>query len=140
MANYQIKPRNPAHSILIQLALFKLGYRWDTHFDTTVRCMNTPYLIIRTKQGLIDGDFFSHDYDAIEYERGVFSIKRYPQLVVNSRNQWRDEMKLNDGVIGNHILNTYRKERDSNQMRMSTPVEQLCEYILYLEEKARLNV
>lgn len=140
MANYHIKPRNPAHSILIQLHLIRMGYRWETYFDANVRNMNSPYLIIRTEQGLIDNDFFSHDYDELTYERGVFSIKRYPQLVVNSRNQWRDEMKLNDGVIGNHILNKYRKERDSNQMRMSSPVEQLCEYILYLEEKARLNV
>lgn len=140
MANYQIKPRNPAHSILIQLALFKIGYRWDNHFDTIVRCMNTPYLIIRVDRGLIDADFMTHDYDEVTYERGLFLIKSYPQLVVNSRNQWRDEMKLNGGLVMHPTLNAYRKNRDSNQFRINSSVEGLCEYILYLENKIRANV
>lgn len=140
MANYQIKPRNPAHSILIQLALIKLGYRWETHFDTNVRFMNAPYLFIRVEQGLIDADFFSYDYDELTFERGLFFVKGYPQLVVNSRNQIRDEIKLNGGLVGNPVLNAHRRLRDSNQFRNSSVVEELCEYILYLEGKVRGNV
>lgn len=137
MATYGIRPRNPAHSILIQLALIKLGYRW-THFgDTNVRNMNMAYLVIQTDLGLIDCNPFNCDYDEITFERGVFCIKHSQELVVNSRIKWRDQIVLNKGLIGNHLLNEYRAKRNSNQFRTNSSVEQICEYTLYLEDQVR---
>lgn len=39
------------------------------------------------------------------------------------------------GYLDNPILNAYRENRDSNSWRIARITEELCEYILYLEEK-----
>ena len=54
--------------------------------------------------------------------------------LVNERNKWRDSFK--DKPLSHYILNDYRKNRDSEFWRVSKAFEQLCEYILYLENRS----
>ena len=51
--------------------------------------------------------------------------------LVEERDKWRKEFESRK--LDNSLLNDYRKNRDSNEWRVSRVVEQLCEYILYLE-------
>lgn len=45
MDSYQIRPRNQAHSIVIQLALFGMGYKWAYGVPNTVQYTDAKYLI-----------------------------------------------------------------------------------------------
>lgn len=138
---YQIKIRNPAHSVSIQLALLKQGYRWyGMKNPEQVHNLDIEYLTFELVDGVgtIDSELFEQDMDIVEYEDGIFRVKHYPQLVVPARNKWRDQIILNDGLIGCPTLDKYRTNRDSNGMRLPRELEQLCEYILYLEGKPRV--
>lgn len=138
---YQIEPRNPAHSILIQRKLFELGYRWDSgQFGNHVQFVDTKYLSIHYCNqhfGYIRWSDIDQEFDEITFEGGVFSVKHYPQLVVPARDKWRDEMELNQTLVGHKLLDDYRKNRDSNGFRTSKIVEQLCEYVLFLEDQLK---
>lgn len=138
---YQIKVRNPAHSVSIQLALLKQGYRWyGMKNPEQVHNLDIEYLTFALVDGIgtIDSGLFEQDMDTVEYEDGIFRVKHHPQLVVPARNKWRDQIQLNDDLIGCPTLDNYRTNRDSNGMRLPRELEQLCEYILYLEGKTRV--
>lgn len=138
---YQIKVRNPAHSVSIQLALLKQGYRWyGMKNPEQVHNLDIEYLTFELVDGVgtIDSGLFEQDMDTVEYEDGIFRVKHHPQLVVPARNKWRDQIILNDDLIGCPTLDKYRVNRDSNGMRLPRELEQLCEYILYLEGKTRV--
>lgn len=136
---YQIEVANPANSISAQLTLFKLGYRWDDgQCGQHTQFVDAKYLTIHfisPAQGLIRWSDIDQDFDTITFDKGVFRIKHYPQLVVSARDKWRDELKLNQTLNNHPILNDYRKNRDSNQFRMNSSIERLCEYVLFLEGK-----
>ena len=142
MNTYQIKPRNPAHSISIQLKLFELGYRWDDgQYGKHAQFVDTKYLTIHycsQMVGLIRWSDIEQEFDEITFDNGVFKVKHYPQLVVPAREKWRDEIELNQTLVGHKLLDDYRKNRGSNSFRTSKIVEQLCEYVLFLEDK--LNI
>lgn len=55
-------------------------------------------------------------------------------MLTEQRNNWNIEFKKT-GMCNNVYLNNYRINKDSNSWRMSSGVEHLCEYILFLEEK-----
>ena len=59
--------------------------------------------------------------------------------LVKSRNEMLDRF-----IAGEQprtcILTDYRKNRDSEYWRMSLSVEELCEYILYLEGQLKINI
>ena len=141
---YQIEIDNPANSISVQLTLFKLGYRWDDGpLGQKVQFIDAKYLTIHyysDGSGGIRWSDIDQGYDTIHYIDGKFRVKHYPQLVVPARDKWRDEIQLNQTLDNNPMLNAYRKNRNSNGNRWSSGVEQLCEYILYLEDKLDLNV
>lgn len=138
---YQIAPRNPAHSILIQRKLFELGYRWDEgQFGKHTQFVDTKYLTIHycsPEFGFIRWSDIDQEFDELTFEGGMFKVKHYPQLVVPARDKWRDEMELNQKLIGHTLLDEYRKHRDSNGFRTSKIVEQLCEYVLFLEDQLK---
>lgn len=54
--------------------------------------------------------------------------------LVEERDSWR-QMFEEGHKLDHHYMSQYRKYRDSELWRMSSAVEQLCEYILYLESK-----
>lgn len=57
-------------------------------------------------------------------------------MLVEQRNNWRKELEEGRKPDVTWIyLDDYRKNRDSDSWRMASGVEQLCEYILYLEDK-----
>lgn len=136
---YLIEPRNPAHSILIQMALFKLGYQWEFYDDQIIRYSNCKFLTIKNDgiRGLIDWETHRNDLPEVTFERGVFSIKHCCELVADSRKKWEDEMDLNQGLIGNMLLNKYRMHRNTNDFRVTRGIEQICEYTLWLEKQLR---
>lgn len=137
--DYQIEVTSPANSISAQLALFKLGYRWDNgQCGQHAQFVDAKYLTIHyysPGRGQIRWSDIEQDYDTITFDKGVFRIKHYPQLVVSARDKWRDEIQLNQTMGGHPILNEYRAKRDSNEFRINSGIEQLCEYILYLEDR-----
>ena len=138
---YQIKVRNPAHSVSIQLALLKQGYRWyGMKNPEQVHNLDVDYLTFDLADGVgtIDSSLYEQEIDTVEYEDGIFRVKHHPQLVVHARNKWRDQIELNNGLVNCSILDRYRKERNSNSMRLPREIEQLCEYILYLEGDKRV--
>ncbi len=54
--------------------------------------------------------------------------------LIEERNNWRKQMEV--GVWQDpHILQEYRKNRESMLWRASRQGEKLCEYILFLEAK-----
>lgn len=55
-------------------------------------------------------------------------------MVVKDRNSIRASIEAL-GYLESPILNDYRINRNSEVWRLSRAVEELCEYILYLEEK-----
>lgn len=55
--------------------------------------------------------------------------------LVKSRDEIRALIEANNS-LDNPILNAYKLNRDSEMWRVSKVVEELCEYILYLEGKA----
>jgi hypothetical protein len=63
-------------------------------------------------------------------------FKKEKNSLVEERLLWRKQFEL-----GNHytssILEDYKRNRLSNSWRMSGYIEQMCEYILYLEENQR---
>lgn len=139
--DYQIECTSPANSISAQLALFKLGYRWDDgQFGQKVQFVNSKYLTIHyysPGRGQLRTSDIEQEFDTIEYKNGIFRVKHYPQLVVPARDKWRDEITLNATMDNHPILNEYRERRDSNGFRMNSGVEKLCEYVLYLEDKIK---
>ena len=109
---YQIKIRNPAHSVSIQLALLKQGYRWyGMKNPEQVHNLDIEYLTFELVDGVgtIDSELFEQDMDTVEYEDGIFRVKHYPQLVVPARNKWRDQIIMNDDLIGCPTLDKDRK-------------------------------
>lgn len=55
-------------------------------------------------------------------------------LALDERNTWRFEFE--DGSKpANHYLDEYRVKRDDPCWRSTRTIEQLCEYILFLEDK-----
>lgn len=134
--HYQIKVRNPAHSVSIQLALLNQGYRWyGMKNPEQVHNLDVEYLTFELIDGVgtIAGELYEQDLDTVEYEDGIFRVKHYPQMVVPARNKWRDQIEMNKTLVGCPTLDRYRENRNSNGFRMGREVEQLCEYILYLE-------
>lgn len=55
--------------------------------------------------------------------------------LVKSRDEIRALIEANDS-LDNPVLNAYKLNRDSEMWRVSKVIEELCEYILYLEGKA----
>lgn len=55
--------------------------------------------------------------------------------LVKSRDEIRALIEANNS-LDNPVLNAYKLNRDSEMWRVSKVVEELCEYILYLEGKA----
>lgn len=55
------------------------------------------------------------------------------RMLVEERNLWKKEFEEGKKPVA--ILEDYRHNRDSNLWRTSRSVEQLCEYILFLEGK-----
>lgn len=55
-------------------------------------------------------------------------------MVVKHRNSIRASIEAL-GYLESQILNDYRINRNSEAWRLSRAVEDLCEYILYLEDK-----
>lgn len=55
-------------------------------------------------------------------------------MLVQQRDSFRDNF-INGGKPTNKLLEDYRKHRNSELWRASRSHEELCEYILYLEEK-----
>lgn len=53
-------------------------------------------------------------------------------MTPEDRDIWKDQM-MNGTFKEPHILYLYRKHRNSDFWHSSTSIEQLCEYILYLE-------
>lgn len=54
--------------------------------------------------------------------------------IIEERNHWRQQFDEGKEPTTPWLLD-YRRNRDSNLWRSSRPLEQLCEYILYLEDK-----
>lgn len=54
--------------------------------------------------------------------------------LVSERDSWREEFE-NGNKPTSLALIEYRKYRNSETWRVSSQVEQLCEYILYLERE-----
>lgn len=139
---YQIEVSSPANSISAQLALFKLGYRWDDgQKGQHAQFVNAKYLTIHyfsPGTGMIRASDDDQGFDTIQYKDGKFRVKHYPQLVVSARDKWRTEFELNQTMDTHKILNDYRVGRGSNSFRINSNVEQLCEYILYLEDRNKM--
>ena len=55
--------------------------------------------------------------------------------LVKSRDEIRALIEANNS-LDNPVLNAYKLNRDSEMWRVSKVIEELCEYILYLEGKA----
>jgi hypothetical protein len=53
--------------------------------------------------------------------------------LVEDRDSWKEAFERGEKPAG--YLSEYRNKRDSNLWRSSRMVEQLCEYILYLERQ-----
>ena len=55
-------------------------------------------------------------------------------MLVEQRNLWRDEF-IRHKLLDNSWLNTYISNRESNLWRCSKHMEEMCEYILFLESE-----
>lgn len=54
--------------------------------------------------------------------------------LVKQRGKWLSHFR-SGGFPSSQVLQDYRHNRDSESWRVSASVEELCEYILYLEEQ-----
>lgn len=57
-------------------------------------------------------------------------------MLVDQRNEWRRAFESGKS-LESKLLQDYKNNRESNSFRMSRSVEELCEYILYLESKIK---
>ena len=57
-------------------------------------------------------------------------------MLVDQRNGWRKAFESGK-AIESILLKEYKNNRESNSFRMTRSVEELCEYILYLEDKVK---
>jgi hypothetical protein len=55
-------------------------------------------------------------------------------MLVEERERWRKEYEAGT-KLNSPILNQYRANRNSELWRVSRAVEQLCEYVVYLERE-----
>jgi len=62
--------------------------------------------------------------------------KENTENLVNQRDSWRRNFD-NGSKPSSPLLFDYRMNRDSTHWRVSSHVEELCEYILWLEERAK---
>jgi len=58
-------------------------------------------------------------------------MKQTGYSILDERNQWKRDFEKGFSHLW---LDEYRKNRDNPSWRSSRMMEQLCEYILYLEE------
>ncbi|QDP66510.1 MAG: hypothetical protein Tp1111DCM1126091_16 [Prokaryotic dsDNA virus sp.] len=59
-------------------------------------------------------------------------------LATESRDLWKEQFELGY-TPSDIVLDDYRRHRDNPYWRVSSQVEQLCEYILYLEKELGRN-
>lgn len=55
-------------------------------------------------------------------------------MLLEERKRWRQAFEHGTRPIS-PLLSDYRKGRNSEQFRLSRVVEEICEYVLYLEDR-----
>lgn len=82
MSSYQIRPRNPAHSIVIQLSLFASGYHWAYGVPNIVQYTDAKYLIFCHDTSRIKwSDVEDPDSQFVSLRSGTFIVTKREEII-----------------------------------------------------------